>query len=182
MNRYEVRLSGAGGQGLLLAGLLLAEAAGVYEGREVAQTQSYGPESRGGACRSDVIVSDEPVLYPGAGKLDLVLAMTQQACDRYSPDLKPEGLLVIDPTFVTRPPEKAQKLYRVPATELAEGLGRKIVANVVALGAIAALTGLVSREALEAAVLARAPKGTEELNRRALAAGFEAGGQVMGDE
>ena len=177
--RYEVRLSGAGGQGLLLAGLLLAEAAGVYEGREVAQTQSYGPESRGGSCRSDVIISDQPVLYPEAAEFDLLLAMTQEACDRYAGALKPEGILVIDPALVTRTPEKVKRVYEVPATQIAEGLGRKIVGNVVALGAIAALTGLVSQEALESAVLARAPVGTEELNRRALAAGFEIGKQAL---
>jgi len=179
--RYEVRLSGAGGQGLLLAGLLLAEAAGVYEGKEVAQTQSYGPESRGGSCRSDVVISDQPVLYPEASRFDLLLAMTQEACDRYVRFLKPDGTLLIDPAFVVKRPEGVKKMYAVPATQLAESLGRKIVANVVALGAIAAITGIVSREALENAVLARAPRGTEELNRKALEAGFEAGSQAIAE-
>src|SRR5512139_2762594 len=100
MERYEIRLSGSGGQGLILAGVILAEAAGIHDGKYVCQTQSYGPEARGGASKAEVIISDEEIDYPKAMKPDLLLAMNQRSCDTYLFDLKPNGVLVVDSTFV----------------------------------------------------------------------------------
>ncbi|HHY94001.1 MAG TPA: 2-oxoacid:ferredoxin oxidoreductase subunit gamma [Firmicutes bacterium] len=173
----ELRLSGSGGQGLMLAGQILAEAAGVYEGHHVVQTRSYGPEARGGASRSEVIISDQEIDYPEVTAPDIVLAMTQEAASKYHSDLKPEGILIIDPQFVYEPPrlQPGQRLYAIPLTALAaEKSGRKVTANMVALGVICALGGLVGPAALERAVLARVPCGTEDMNRRALQAGLEA--------
>lgn len=168
--RYEICLSGSGGQGLILAGIILAEAAGVYEGKYVAQTQSYGPEARGGASKAEVVISNEEIDYPMTTRLDLLLAMNQKSSDQFYFDLKPEGMLVVDSTFVSQTP--TTKAIRIPFTEIArKELGREMVANIIALGALAALTRIVSLKALEAAVLARVPTGTEELNRKALQLG-----------
>jgi 2-oxoglutarate ferredoxin oxidoreductase subunit gamma len=173
MERYEIRLSGSGGQGLIVAGIILAESAGVYDGKFVCQTQSYGPEARGGASKAEVVISDEPIDYPKAIKPDLLLAMNQKACDVYFFDLKPTGLLIVDSTQVKQVP--TSRAVGIPFTQIArEKLKNEMVANVIALGALAALTGVVSLKSLEAAVLARVPPGTAELNKKALDAGIEA--------
>ena len=172
-SRYEIRLSGSGGQGLILMGIILAEAIGIYDGKFVAQTQSYGPEARGGSSKSEVIVSDEEIDYPKAIKLDLLLAMNQKSCDEFYPDLKPEGLLIVDSTFITQVP--TPKAFQIPFTRIArEKFNREVVANIIALGALSQLTPIVSAKAVVSAVLARVPKGTEKLNRDALRAGMNA--------
>ena len=172
-SRYEIRLSGSGGQGLILMGIILAEAIGIYDGKYVAQTQSYGPEARGGSSKSEVIVSDEEIDYPKAMRLDLLLAMNQKSCDEFYPDLKPDGLLIVDSTFVTQIPTR--KAFQVSFTRIArEKFKREVVANIIALGALSQLSPIVSAKAVESAVLARVPKGTEKLNRDALRAGMNA--------
>jgi len=154
-------------------GIILAEAIGIYDGKFVAQTQSYGPEARGGSSKSEVIVSDEEIDYPKAMKPDLLLAMNQKSCDEFYPDLKLDGLLIVDSTFVTQLP--TPKVYQVPFTRIArEKFKREVVANIIALGALTQLTPMVSPKAMESAVLARVPKGTEKLNRDALRAGMAA--------
>jgi len=169
-DRYEIRLSGSGGQGMVLMGIILAEAIGIYEGKFVAQTQSYGPEARGGASKAEIIVSDREIDYPNATRLDLLLAMNQKSCDEFYGDLKPEGTFVVDSTYVTLVP--VPMAFQIPFTRIArERFGREVVANIVALGALTQLTPVVSRKAVEAAVLERVPKGTEKLNRDALKAG-----------
>lgn len=176
--RYDIRLSGSGGQGLILMGLILAEAVGIYEGKYVALTQSYGPEARGGSSKAELVVSDSEIDYPKALKLDLLVCLTQQACDEYYMDLKPEGLLVVDSTFVTQIP--VAKFFEIPFTRIArEKLGKEMVANIVALGALAKLTTIVTPRSLEEALLAKAPKGSEALNREALRAGIAAARQAL---
>jgi 2-oxoglutarate ferredoxin oxidoreductase subunit gamma len=115
--RYEIRLSGSGGQGIILSGIILAEALGLYEGKFVAQTQSYGPEARGGASKAEVIASDEEIDYPKAIKLDLLLAMNQKSCDEYYRDLKEDGTLIVDSTFVNQVP--TSKAIQIPFTKIA---------------------------------------------------------------
>lgn len=178
MKRYEARISGSGGQGIILAGIILAEAAGVHEGRQVVQTQSYGPESRGSSCKCDVIVSDAEVKYPGVRQLDLLVALTQEACDKYAKELKPDGVLIYDPLLVRKLPEGVARAYAVDATRIAEGMGRKIAANMVAIGAVAAIADVVGKDSLEQAVVGRSPRGTEEGNREAFQAGYAAGLQA----
>jgi len=174
--RYEVRLGGTGGQGAILAGILLAEAA-VRDGKNVTQTQSYGPEARGGASRSEVVISDSDIHYPKVIEADIMLCMSQEACDRYGRQMRPGGLLILDTDHVTRAP--TTRAVRVPLTQLArEAAGREIAANVVGLGVLAGLTDIVSREALEAAVRDRAPHGTADINLKAVAAGYEAAERV----
>jgi 2-oxoglutarate ferredoxin oxidoreductase subunit gamma len=177
--RFEIRLAGSGGQGLILAGIILAEAAGVYDGKFVCQTQSYGPEARGGASKAEVVISDAAIDYPKAIQPDVLLALNQKSLEAFSADLKPGGLLLVDADLVQEAP--AGRVLALPFTRIARELGRAMAANIVALGALAQLTGAVSLESLTAAVLARVPKGTEDLNRRALAAGVaaaQAGGTV----
>ncbi len=171
--RYEIRLSGSGGQGLITAGIILAEAAGIHDGKFVCQTQSYGPEARGGASKAEVVISDQEIDYPKAIEPDILLAMNQKSCDAFIFDLKPGGILIVDATHVKQVP--TTRAVAVPFTRLArQETGREMVGNIVALGTLAAISEAVSLEGLEAAVLARVPKGTEEMNRKALQAGIRA--------
>ncbi len=171
-NRYEIRFSGSGGQGLITAAVVFAEAVGVYDGKYVCQTQSYGPEARGGKSKAEVVISDQPIDYPKALELDLLLAMNQAACDAYFFDIKANGLLVVDSSLVEQYP--TSRIITIPFTQIAkEEIGRELVANMVALGTIGFLCGRVDLANLEKALLARVPKGTEEMNSRALQRGIE---------
>ncbi len=173
-NRVEVRFSGSGGQGIILAGVILAEAAAIYDDKNAVQSQSYGPEARGGASKAEVIISEGEIDYPKATNIDILLALTQVSCDKYSSDLKPGGILIVDPQEVKKVPKGEFTVYSVPIFQVAgEKIGRRIVGNIVALGAVVGLTGVVSRKAIEEAVLSRVPRGTEELNLKALQAGLE---------
>ncbi|HUX05935.1 MAG TPA: 2-oxoacid:acceptor oxidoreductase family protein [Acidobacteriota bacterium] len=178
-DRIEIRLSGSGGQGMVLGAIILAEAAAIFEGKNATQSQSYGPEARGGSSKSDVVLSDGAIEYPKATKLDILLAMTQESCDKYCCDLRPGGLLIVDEDYVTNLPETDGRIVKLPIMRLAaESVGKKVVANIVALGALVELTGVVSEESLRKAVLAKVPKGTEELNTRALQVGIKAAQNV----
>lgn len=176
-DRYEIRFAGSGGQGIIMAALVLAEAAGVYDGKYVCQTQSYGPEARGGNSKAEVVISKKVIDYPRATKLDLLLAMNQAACDTYFLDLKPKGLLVVDATLVDQVP--TSRVVAISFTQIArKEVGKKFVANIVGLGAVGYLAQVVSLKSLEAALIARVPKGTEEMNRKALHAGIKAARKV----
>ncbi len=174
MEKYEVRLSGSGGQGLLLAGIILAEAA-ITEGKNAVQTQSYGPEARGGASKSEVLISDEAIDFPKVRNCDILLALTQKAYEQYNEGLKEDGILIVD-SSVAVDKNETHKVYSAPITESAVvNLGKPMVTNIVALGTIIGITNMLTKEALEQAVLKRVPKGTEDLNRRALSLGYEMG-------
>jgi 2-oxoglutarate ferredoxin oxidoreductase subunit gamma len=176
--RIEIRLAGEGGQGMILAGIILAEAAAIYDGQNVVQTQSYGPEARGGASKSEVIIAEGEIDYPEVISADVLMVMSQEACDKYASTLKKSGLLIVDQDKVGRVP--TTRAIKAPIMKLAvEATGKAITANVVALGVLVGLTGVVSRDAIDQAVTARAPKGTEEVNRTALAAGFAAAEQLL---
>jgi 2-oxoglutarate ferredoxin oxidoreductase subunit gamma len=176
--RLEIRLAGTGGQGLILAGVILAEAAGIHEGKFVAQTQSYGPEARGGASKSEVVISDAEIDYPKAIKPDMLVCLSQAACDTYIFDLKPGGVLMVDATLVHDLP--TTRAVALPFTRIArEETGSEMYANIVALGALSALTGIVSLKSLEAALLTRVPPETAELNRKALKAGAAAAREYL---
>lgn len=169
--RVEFRLSGSGGQGLLLAGIALAEAA-ILEGKNATQTQSYGPEARGGASKSEVVISDEEIDYPKAIDPDFLLALTAESYRTFGRAMG-DGLVVVDASVPLSGEVKARTMA-LPIIETAtRALGKAVVSNMVALGALAGLSGTVSRKSLEAAVAKRAPAGTADLNMRALAAGFE---------
>jgi 2-oxoglutarate ferredoxin oxidoreductase subunit gamma len=173
-SRFELRLSGAGGHGLLLAGKVIAEAAAIYDGRTATQAQSYGPEARGGVSRSDVVISDGDIDFPVATNLDFLLAMTQESVDAYIGDVKEGGTVLVDDNLVESVPEGNYRVVRAPIVETArDRVGRQITANLVAVGLIAGLTGIVSVSSLESAVRARVPRGTEDSNLNAFHAGLE---------
>lgn len=172
-HRQEIRLCGSGGQGIIMAAIVLAEAAGVYDGKHVCQTQSYGPEARGGTCKADVVISSKEIDYPKASRPSLLLAMNQASCDTYFLDLKPAGLLIVDNTLVRKVP--MGRVAAIPFTQIARHhIGREMTSNMVALGAFGYLCKAVSLESLESALMDRVPEGTQELNLKALRAGIEA--------
>jgi len=172
MEHHELRLSGSGGQGLILAGIILAEAA-LYDDKNVVQSQSYGPEARGGASKAEVIISEDDINYPKVRDCNILLALTQVACDKYIDGLNEGGTLILDSSIKNVPDRDNVNIFRVPILETAkEKLNRPMVSNIVALGTIYELTKIVSKKSLEKAVLSRVPKGTEELNKKALEEGF----------
>jgi len=174
MARHAIRLSGSGGQGMITAGIILAMGASVFEGKKAIQSQSYGPEARGGASKAEVIISDEEIFYPKVMAPDVLVALTQEAADKYSKDLKPGGILILDDLMVKTAPAGDWKVYMMPIIRTAaEKVGKAMVANVVTLGALNEICGFVATETLEKAVLSRVPKGTEELNKNAIQAGIE---------
>lgn len=170
----EIMLTGSGGQGMILAGIILAKA-GIVDGLNVTQTQSYGPEARGGASRAEVILSEDSIDFPKVTKADVVLAMTQEACDKFHGKLRSGGTLVVDPMYVQTVPAIDGHVISVGITQLAKAAtGRAITANIVALGALNRACNLVTEEALLQAVLDSVPRGTEAINRKALEAGAAA--------
>jgi 2-oxoglutarate ferredoxin oxidoreductase subunit gamma len=179
--RTEIRLAGEGGQGMILAGIVLAEAAAVYYGKQATQTQSYGPEARGGASRSEVVISDGEIDHPEVLSADVVVALSQEAYKKFARTVRAGGLLIVDEDRVETSADFEG--IKIPVARIAqETTGKAITANTVALGVLVGLTNLVSRESIEKAITARAPKGTEEMNRKALQAGFAAAEQVRATE
>jgi len=148
----------------------------MHAGKNAVQTQSYGPESRGGACKSDVVISEEEIDFPKVVEPDVLVLMSQQAYNDYAEDVKSGGTVILDPDMIPRERDlKNVRVYRVPATRIAEELGRRIVANIVMIGAFAAITRLLDEEAVKESVKSNIPKGTEELNIAAFEKGFEYG-------
>ncbi|MGQ9652856.1 MAG: 2-oxoacid:acceptor oxidoreductase family protein [Thermodesulfobacteriota bacterium] len=177
--RYEVRISGTGGQGVVLAGIILAEAVTLKPGWRVVQTVSYGPQVRGGMSSAEVVMSEEEIDYPRPMMLDVLVPMTQEACDEGVRMMKPKGVIVLDPALVDHAPEGW--VATVPVTRLAkEATGRSQMANIVALGAISALSCPVEPHFLETAVKLRAPNGLEEAFVKALQAGREYAEKALG--
>lgn len=170
---YEIRLSGSGGQGLILAGIILARAA-VIDNHKVTQTQSYGPESRGGYSRADVIISDREIYFPEATNFNCLLALTQEACDKYLFDLRDTGILIIDTTFVKNLALAADNTYELPFTEIAmEKLGSPISTNVLSLAFLVKVTGIVSENALETSLRETVKPAFVDLNLKAMKLGFD---------
>lgn len=169
--RYEIRLSGEGGQGIILAALVLAEAVGVHGINYVAQSQNYGPEARGGSCKAEIVISDDKIDYPKAVKPDLLLAMNQVSCNTYYRDLKPNGILIVDSSRVERIP--TTKAIAVPFTKMAQELKKPLVANMIALGVIGSVSEAVNLKDLEQAILSRVPADTKEINLEAFELGIK---------
>jgi 2-oxoglutarate ferredoxin oxidoreductase subunit gamma len=169
-DRIKIRIAGSGGQGVVLASIILAEAAAIHEGYEVCQCQSYGPEARGGFCKAEIVISNEPIDYPRAINLDVLLCLNQSSLDAYQYDLKEEGILIVNADQC--PNVLRAKAFSIPFATLArDKVGIPQTMNIIALGAFAAITEIVSPAALKKAVLARAPKGTEKANTKAVEIG-----------
>jgi 2-oxoglutarate ferredoxin oxidoreductase subunit gamma len=174
--RLEIRFAGFGGQGIIRSGLILAMAASIYGNRNAVQTQSYGPESRGGSCRSEVVISEEEIDFPKVNEPDVLVVMSLEAYNTYAASVKQGGTIILDPDLI---PERKNipnvHVFEVPATKMAEELGKTIVANVVMLGAFTSITNLIDAEAMKKSILSNIPKGTEKLNLAAFEKGYEYG-------
>ncbi len=180
MGTSEMRIAGFGGQGVVLAGMVIGNAATLHDGKFVTLTQSFGPEARGTTCSVQLIVSDEPVLYPYLTKPDILVVMSQDANERYGTDLKPGGLLLYEQDLIQ--PARLNhgtRTYGIPATRFAEELGRKLVLNMVMVGFVTAMTGLASPDAVRMAISASVPRGTEPLNLAAFEKGHEYGKSLL---
>ncbi|MDD1719478.1 MAG: 2-oxoacid:ferredoxin oxidoreductase subunit gamma [Methanoregulaceae archaeon] len=170
--RHEVRFSGFGGQGIILSAVILGRAAVMYDGKYAVQTQVYGPEARGGASMSAVIIDDDPILFPKVMNPDIFVIMSQEGFEKYGSGAPESAVMLLDSTLVHSRP--SCRYIEVPATrEAKETLGRDIVANIVMIGALVAATKVVGETAIERAILDSVPKGTEALNTKALKRGFE---------
>jgi 2-oxoglutarate ferredoxin oxidoreductase subunit gamma len=178
--RVEIRFAGFGGQGIIKSGIMVAMAACIYGGKHAVQTQSYGPESRGGACRSEVVIADDEIDFPKVTEPDILVVMSQHAYNEYAETVKKGGTIILDPDMIPNERElEGVKVFRVPATRMAEELGRRIVANVVMLGAFTAITNIVDKEAIKESVKANVPEGTEVLNLKAFEMGYEYGKKLV---
>jgi 2-oxoglutarate ferredoxin oxidoreductase subunit gamma len=176
--RTEIRLCGYGGQGVILAGYIVGQAASVFEHKHATFISDYGPEARGGACRADVVISDEYVPYPYITAPSILVALSQQAYDKYYAGRLKDALVIIDEDLV-KPVANRHRLLAIPARRIAEEVGRVAVANVVILGFLAAVTEIVSADSMKKSLLAAVPKGTEELNTKAFEKGYTYGREKL---
>jgi 2-oxoglutarate ferredoxin oxidoreductase subunit gamma len=176
MAQTEIRIGGFGGQGVILSGIIIGRAAAIHAGMHATLIQSFGPEARGSSSSAELIVSDERIWYPYLRQADMLVALSQDAYARFAPGLKPGGLLVTEAELVKLQPEPpTARRYTVPATRLAEEIGRKIVLNIITVGFFGAVSKLMPMEALEQGVRESVPPGTLDLNLRAFRRGYEAG-------
>ena len=176
--KKEIRICGFGGQGVILSGFIIGKAAAVFMDYNAVQSQSYGPEARGGAARSEVIISDEKIGYPRPTGVDLLVAMSQESFDTYRNDLNKDTKIVIDPDLVPKH-DIGRPVYKVQAQKIAESLGNKIVTNIVMVGASMAIFGLLDEEAVRKSVLDSVPKRFLDLNEKAYMKGLEAGKNAL---
>lgn len=176
MAKTEVKIGGFGGQGVILTGYIIGKAASIYDNKHATMTQAFGPEARGSACSAQVIVSDDLIRYPYVKQPRIMVIMSQEAFTKFSPQIDPHGVLLIEEDLVdpTGLPETV-KLFKVPATRLAEELGRRVVLNMVMAGFFASVAGLIDPQAVRKAVESSVPPGTEALNLKAFDKGYEWG-------
>jgi len=176
MKLTEIRLAGFGGQGVILSAIVIGKAASINQGGYATMTQSFGPEARGGACAAQVILDQEPILYPYVTQPDILVIMSQEAYTKFAPEIKDGGILIVEQDLVrVGDVQPGVRLFSVPATRLAEELGKRMVLNIVMVGFFAAVTGLLDPKALRDAVLDSVPPSFRELNAKAFDKGFEYG-------
>ena len=180
MARVEIKIGGFGGQGVILSGYIIGRAASIYDDKHSTMIQAFGPEARGSACSAQVIVSPEPIAYPYIVSPEIMIVMSQEAYTKFTPELASGGVLITEEELVLpHNLRKDIKHFSIPATRFAEELGKKLVVNIVMMGFLTAITNVVGKKAMEEAVLASVPKGTEELNVKAFEKGYEYGVEVM---
>jgi len=180
MAQTEIRIGGFGGQGVILSGIIIGRAAAIHAGLNATLVQSFGPEARGSSSSAELIVSSEPIWYPYVKQLDMLVVLSQDAYNKFTPALRPGGLLVTEADLVKAEPAiPGLRHFVVPATRLAEEIGRKIVLNIITVGFFGAVSQLVPLEALERGVKESVPPGTLELNLRAFRMGWESGQDAL---
>ena len=175
MGRRELRIAGFGGQGVVLSGQIVGQAVAVYDQQFAAFTQNYGPEARGGSCTAEVVAAEDPIGYPYLTKPQIVVILSQDAYNKYGKDLSADTQLIIDPDLVKPDPLEKHSFLHISANRMARELGRVVVANIILLGFLAAVSDFVSTEALRKSVLASVPKGTGEFNMKAFELGYKYG-------
>jgi 2-oxoglutarate ferredoxin oxidoreductase subunit gamma len=174
MPRCEVRITGYGGQGVILTGYIFGKAAAIYDDRHSTMTQSFGPEARGSACASALVIDDGVIAYPYLRKTDILIALSREGYEKYESELKDDGILIYDVDLVEpAPPRGTMKMYGIPATRLAEELGNRIVQNIVTVGFATAATEIVGKEAARKAVESSVPQRLVEMNLKAFEKGYE---------
>lgn len=173
MARTEIRITGFGGQGVVLSGYVIGRACAIGAGKHATMIQSFGPEARGSACSATLVVSDAEVLYPYIRRPDIFVVMSAEGYTMYRDELKDDGVLIFEQDLVHPTFKEGQPAFGIPSTRIAEKLGRSLVQNIVMLGFFTAVTRIVSREQMRDAVRASVPAGTEELNLTAFERGFE---------
>lgn len=180
MRLTEIRIAGFGGQGVILAATVIGKAACIYQDGYATMTQSFGPEARGGSSSAAVVLSGEPIAYPYVAHPDVLVVLSQEAYTRFVPELKPGGTLIVERDLVrVNGAPDGIRVYSVPATRLAEELGRKMILNIVVVGFFGAVTGLLDPEALRQAVGTSVPEGFRDLNLRAFDKGYEHGATLV---
>jgi 2-oxoglutarate ferredoxin oxidoreductase subunit gamma len=173
-SRTEIRIAGFGGQGVVLCGVVLGRAASIYDGKCATLTQNYGPEARGGACAVQIVLRDKKVGYPYLTEPDILAVMSQEAAGKFVPTIRHGGMLICEEDLVKMDAEpESVAVHRIPARRLAKELGQALVQNIVMAGFITGTSGVVSAEAVERSVRDSVPKGTEEINLKAFAVGYE---------
>jgi len=179
----DIRFSGYGGQGVIRMGLIIGKALSLYDNKYATMTQSFGPEARGSACSSQLVVSEDRVLYPYIITPEVLISMSQEAYDNYEPELKDNSIMIIDNDLVKLRPSKSKiKIYSVPATRLAEELGNRIIANLVMIGFFTAITKIASQDSIKKALPGLVPERFLNLNIKAFDKGFEHGLKVLKKE
>jgi len=175
MKRKEIRIAGFGGQGIVLSGSIIGRAASIHDDDYAALTQSYGPESRGGACRAEVVISDKPVDYPYLTKPDVQILLSQEAYNEFSKNVTEGNMVIIDSDLIKTDTSQNIKPLSIPASRMAREIGRPVVANIIVLGFLAATSNIVSDEALKKAILDSVPPGTGDFNMKAFDMGYNYG-------
>jgi len=175
MDRKEIRIAGFGGQGIVLSGSIVGKAASIYDNRFASLTQSYGPESRGGSCRAEVVIDDAPIEYPYVVNPQVQIILSQEAYKEYGENAAPQSLLIIDSDLVKVDPHRNPQPLSISASHMARELGRVVVANIIMLGFLAAISDIVSYESLRNSILDSIPQGTESFNMKAFELGYKYG-------
>ena len=183
MSTTNIKIGGLGGQGVILAGMIIGRAASIYENKHASLTQSFGPEARGSACSAQIVISDEPVEYPYVTRPDILVVMSQEACNRFAPEMVPSGTLVYEAELV-KPGDVAPGISQhcIPAVRIAEELRQHMVANIAMVGFFAAVIDLVGVESLRASVKSSVPPGTEPLTLHAFERGYAFGRKSLATE
>ncbi|HNS98916.1 MAG TPA: 2-oxoacid:acceptor oxidoreductase family protein [Polyangiaceae bacterium] len=180
MTTTEIKFGGLGGQGVILAGIITGKAAALFDNKEATLTQAFGPEARGSACSAQVVVSDTPILYPYVTRPRVLVSMSQDAYTKFSPQIAQGGMLLIEQDMVKPDPiPNEAKVFGVPATRIAEELGRRMILNIVMVGFFTSITKLVSVDAMRKAVEDSVPRGTTDLNLKAFDRGFQWGEKLI---
>jgi 2-oxoglutarate ferredoxin oxidoreductase subunit gamma len=180
MTRTEIRVSGFGGQGIIFLAYVTGRAAAIHEGRHATFNQSFGPEARGSACSAQLILCDEPVDYPYIRRPSILVCMSQESYSKFRDELCPGGTLLIDEDLVHLREDENARVFGVPATRIAETIGRRIAANMVMCGFLSAVTGLVTKDAARAAIRESVPPGSETINLQAFDQGYAHGEKLAG--